>query len=335
MSVALRFVAPPAAAAAGAGGAPPKPQSPTSATTVGRFSLPPSVGDGLATRLPADRFVDRFGFLVTPEDDGARPLSPDEVQLEGARARKWEEMLRDWGAFVRRHPRAAKRRARKGVPNALRGRAWPVLAGADTLKAAHPGLYLDCLAQTPARSDMMCIALDLPRTYPNHVLFTTAHIDAAPTTPGSALLPDGALAVGQRALRNVLRAFACHDPRVGYCQGMAFVAGLLITYMSEEDAFFMLVALTRGPKYGLAGACVRARARSVRRAACGVAEPAALRARCGAHPTRLARSPSPPPHLLLPASRRYVLARPAPLRGGHVRLLGARVALHAAPVRAL
>jgi TBC1 domain family member 10 len=29
---------------------------------------------------------------------------------------------------------------------------------------------------------------------------------------------------------------------VGYCQGMGFIAGLFLTYMSEEDAFYMFYA---------------------------------------------------------------------------------------------
>ena len=33
---------------------------------------------------------------------------------------------------------------------------------------------------------------------------------------------------------------------MGYVQGMGFIAGLLLLYMSEEDAFWTLVALLRG-----------------------------------------------------------------------------------------
>lgn len=40
----------------------------------------------------------------------------------------------------------------------------------------------------------------------------------------------------------VLR-YACIDPEVGYCQGMGFIAGLLLTYMSEDVAFYAFTAL--------------------------------------------------------------------------------------------
>jgi TBC1 domain family member 10 len=43
-------------------------------------------------------------------------------------------------------------------------------------------------------------------------------------------------------LRNVLQMYAKTDNEVGYCQGMAFIAGLLLTYMPEEDAFYCFLA---------------------------------------------------------------------------------------------
>lgn len=46
---------------------------------------------------------------------------------------------------------------------------------------------------------------------------------------------------GQASLRRVLRAYNAYDPEVGYCQGMNFIAGMFITYMSEEEAYWLLV----------------------------------------------------------------------------------------------
>ncbi|XP_021887995.1 EVI5-like protein isoform X2 [Carica papaya] len=51
---------------------------------------------------------------------------------------------------------------------------------------------------------------------------------------------------GQRSLYNVLKAYSVYDRDVGYVQGMGFLAGLLLLYMSEEDAFWLLVALLKG-----------------------------------------------------------------------------------------
>jgi hypothetical protein len=46
---------------------------------------------------------------------------------------------------------------------------------------------------------------------------------------------------GQAALRRVLRAYSVYDRDVGYCQGMNFIAGMFLTFMSEEEAFWLLV----------------------------------------------------------------------------------------------
>ena len=47
---------------------------------------------------------------------------------------------------------------------------------------------------------------------------------------------------GQAALRRVLCAYSYYDREVGYCQGMNFIAGMFITIMSEEEAFWLLVS---------------------------------------------------------------------------------------------
>ena len=78
------------------------------------------------------------------------------------------------------------------------------------------------MLRTPARSDMTCIALDLPRTYPHHILFTPSS-GVRHEGPASSLPVEAGMSRGQKGLRDVLRAYACYDPRVGYCQGMAFV----------------------------------------------------------------------------------------------------------------
>lgn len=46
---------------------------------------------------------------------------------------------------------------------------------------------------------------------------------------------------GQRALFNVLRAFANYDEEVGYCQGMTNIVATILMYCEEEKAFITLV----------------------------------------------------------------------------------------------
>ncbi len=53
---------------------------------------------------------------------------------------------------------------------------------------------------------------------------------------------------GQAMLFNILAVYARVNPAVGYCQGMAYVAAVLLMHMAEEEAFWCLVALLESPK---------------------------------------------------------------------------------------
>jgi hypothetical protein len=64
------------------------------------------------------------------------------------------------------------------------------------------------------------IERDIDRTFPRHILFVENN------------------GQGQLSLRKLLRWYAILDPEVGYCQGMGFLAGLFLTYMIEEHAFY-------------------------------------------------------------------------------------------------
>jgi len=95
------------------------------------------------------------------------------------------------------------------------------------MMAAHPTLYAHLLSASNESVDME-IMRDLNRTFPNHVLFSQRQ------------------GPGQRCLFHVLRAFSAWDARIGYVQGMGFVAAVLLMYMAEEEAFWTLAALVKG-----------------------------------------------------------------------------------------
>ena len=74
------------------------------------------------------------------------------------------------------------------------------------------------------------IQKDIPRTFPD--------------VPG---FDDPA---GQRRLMRILRSYCALDPEVGYCQGMNFVAGLLLRYLPcEANAFAAFCVLMRDRNY--------------------------------------------------------------------------------------
>ncbi|RZF36614.1 hypothetical protein LSTR_LSTR007317 [Laodelphax striatellus] len=72
------------------------------------------------------------------------------------------------------------------------------------------------------------IRTDLPRTFPDNIYFNHA----------SASEDDDAY---QQQLYRVLAAYAYHNPRVGYCQGLNYVAGLLLLVTHSEDTSFWLL----------------------------------------------------------------------------------------------
>ncbi|GAA0140114.1 GTPase-activating protein [Lithospermum erythrorhizon] len=175
--------------------------------------------------------VDRSGF-VSQEGNSPDKLSRRiEFQREQRRIRKWRKMIgvggSDWKHYVRRKPHIVKRRIRKGIPDCLRGFVWQLISGSRDLLLMNPGVYEQLVIYETSTSELDIIR-DISRTFPSHVFFQQRH------------------GPGQRSLYNVLKAYSVYDRDVGYVQGMGFVAGLLLLYMSEEDAFWLLVALLKG-----------------------------------------------------------------------------------------
>jgi hypothetical protein len=74
--------------------------------------------------------------------------------------------------------------------------------------------------QYPTAKALKQIDLDLDRTFYDHK---------------NLMEKDGP---GQQVLRNVLTVYARVNPKVGYCQGMAYIAAVLLMNMPEEQAFW-------------------------------------------------------------------------------------------------
>ncbi|KAL0361997.1 UNVERIFIED_CONTAM: TBC1 domain family member 2A [Sesamum calycinum] len=120
-----------------------------------------------------------------------------------------------------------KRLIRKGIPPNLRPKVWFTLSGAAKKKSTVPDSYYNDL--TSAVEDKVTSATkqidhDLPRTFPGHPWLDTPE--------------------GHAALRRVLVGYSFRDSDVGYCQGLNYVAALLLLVMkTEEEAFWMLAVL--------------------------------------------------------------------------------------------
>lgn len=59
--------------------------------------------------------------------------------------------------------------------------------------------------------------------------------------------------IKQKSMFYVLAAYSMYNMEVGYCQGMSVLAGLLLLYMDEEDAFWGLSVLLADKKYSMHG----------------------------------------------------------------------------------
>ncbi|XP_071599849.1 TBC1 domain family member 1 isoform X2 [Heliangelus exortis] len=140
----------------------------------------------------------------------------------------WEKMLSTPGrSKIKFDAEKIHSAVAQGVPRHHRGEIWKFLAEQYHLKHQFPSKqqpkdtpYKELLKQLT--SQQHAILIDLGRTFPTHPYFSAQ------------------LGAGQLSLYNILKAYSLLDQEVGYCQGLSFVAGVLLLHMSEEDAFKML-----------------------------------------------------------------------------------------------
>ncbi|XP_077427349.1 TBC1 domain family member 1 isoform X1 [Vanacampus margaritifer] len=140
----------------------------------------------------------------------------------------WEKMLGTPGkAKVKFDHETIHLSVAQGVPKQHRGEIWKFLSEQYLLKQTVPSRpptndtpYKELLKQLTTQQH--AILIDLGRTFPTHPYFQAQ------------------LGAGQLSLYNILKAYSLLDPEVGYCQGLSFIAGVLLLHMGEEDAFNML-----------------------------------------------------------------------------------------------
>jgi len=121
-----------------------------------------------------------------------------------------------------------KRFVRKGIPSELRAQVWVDISGARKKMKLNRGRYQQLTGGTLDEQTMHGIQTDIDRTFPDNIHFTSKQNDLRP------------------ALYNVLVAYAKHNPRIGYCQGLNYIAGLMLLIVRKEEVAFWLLDVIVG-----------------------------------------------------------------------------------------
>jgi len=171
--------------------------------------------------------TDEYGFVIQ---------TPTSAKSKKEAVAKREELRRVWNSYLAKYPnyenpKLLKKLIRRGIPPELRGAVWGYVSGASEMQAiAKKTYYQDLLekAKSPQWRDSESISQiekDLKRTLPNNVHFQDM---------GSSSIA---------MLNRILVAYSVHNPAVGYCQSLNFIAGYLLLFTDEIPAFWLLATV--------------------------------------------------------------------------------------------
>ncbi|XP_075935319.1 ecotropic viral integration site 5 protein homolog isoform X4 [Anarhichas minor] len=133
----------------------------------------------------------------------------------------WGRIVNEWEDVRKKKEKQLKELVRSGIPHHFRAIVWQLLCNAQNMPVKDQ--YSELLKMTSPCEKL--IRRDIARTYPEHQFFKEKD------------------SLGQEVLFNVMKAYSLVDREVGYCQGSAFIVGLLLMQMPEEEAFCVFVKL--------------------------------------------------------------------------------------------
>mmetsp|Transcript_76958 Transcript_76958/g.213877 ORF Transcript_76958/g.213877 Transcript_76958/m.213877 type:complete len:432 (-) Transcript_76958:236-1531(-) len=128
-----------------------------------------------------------------------------------SRAQRWRAVMQQGiDTYVKDHRDRFCSLVQRGIPTEYRWEVWRAAVGVE--KRVRPGLYQELLQVQNQWTRL--VEIDIPRTFPDMPLFDKEQ---------------------QHSLLRILHAYTNVNPEVGYCQGMNFVAGLLMLVCQNED----------------------------------------------------------------------------------------------------
>ncbi|BES95240.1 Tbc protein [Nesidiocoris tenuis] len=172
---------------------------------------------------------DEYGFERPPDFDYAtyENFMSQYLKVLALRSKKWSSIMSSSKGLKRSS--SLKADIRKGIPLEHREKVWMFVSGAYEEQKKYPyDFYTDLVSARHEKELEDTIRTDMPRTFPENIFFNGTD----PTGPNF-----------QKQLFRVLVAYGHHNQNVGYCQGMNYIAGLLLLVTKNEESTFWLLKM--------------------------------------------------------------------------------------------
>ncbi|CAO3653152.1 unnamed protein product [Cunninghamella blakesleeana] len=188
---------------------------------------------------------DQYGFIrstqwITTEDYDT--FEQIYTPIIHRRAQKWRSLLEENNGEWPQRSSKFKRYVRKGIPPEFRRQAWLHYSGGNEKMKNNVGVYQQCINKAMSlgieNEHLDIIERDLHRTFPDNDKFKSK--DPNKTNSPKPFEED---VPAIQSLRRLLYAFSVYSPSIGYCQSLNYIAGLLLLFMEEEEAFWTFVVL--------------------------------------------------------------------------------------------
>lgn len=179
--------------------------------------------------------TDRYGFIHDkrlPQRSDPNEAKARSIEME--RVKKWLKMTAKWEDRKTRD--VLQKRVFKGIPDKMRSRVWVKLLNVEATMEQNRNVYASMLKLARAWStEARQIDSDVNRQFREHWIYRERY------------------SIKQKSLFNVLTAYSMYNSEVGYCQGMSGVAGVLLMYMNEEEAFWALCTILADKRFAMHG----------------------------------------------------------------------------------
>jgi len=152
--------------------------------------------------------------------------------IENKTLKKWLKIMPIFENYMKNNKKKLKMKIRKGIPDSLRGEVWLKISGVEKLRVGNENLYKDLIKSINEDENIVIpdeevIIKDMHRTYPGSLLFAKR------------------LGEGQRTLFRTLSCYSIQNKKIGYVQGMGFLIAIFLSYLTEENAFWMMESIMK------------------------------------------------------------------------------------------